>query len=296
MSLANTLRDALPSRRTEAWKYSDLRAALRDAPLPDRPAPADGDVIAALAPATVPVHVQAGAPRVIVERFDGDGLDARAHRFEVEPGAHLTRVVLQTGAGTPLSACTVRLGAGARFSQLIVALGGALARIETRVDVVGEGAAVELAGLYLVGAGRHADLTSCVRHEAGGSATTQLVKGAARAGGRGVFQGKIVVAPDAQKTDARQTHRALLLEPGAEIDAKPELEIYADDVQCAHGNTIGGLDEAALFYMRSRGLPLTQARAMLIEAFLLEVLPDWLDIALRGEIEGVVDDWLRAAP
>ncbi|NDC58431.1 MAG: hypothetical protein EBZ50_06335, partial [Alphaproteobacteria bacterium] len=97
MSLANTLRDALPSRRTEAWKYSDLRAALRDAPLPDRPAPADGDVIAALAPATVPVHVQAGAPRVIVERFDGDGLDARAHRFDVEPGAQLTRIVLQTG-------------------------------------------------------------------------------------------------------------------------------------------------------------------------------------------------------
>jgi Fe-S cluster assembly protein SufD len=124
----------------------------------------------------------------------------------------------------------------------------------------------------------------------------QLVKGAARPGGRGVFQGKIVVAEGAQKTDARQTHRALLLGDGAEIDAKPELEIYADDVQCAHGNTIGALDETALFYLRSRGLPLAQARALLIEAFLLEAIPDWLDEALRGEIEGAIDGWLRAVP
>ena len=93
----------------------------------------------------------------------------------------------------------------------------------------------------------------------------------ARDHARGVFQGRIVVAHGADRTDARMGHHALLLTDGAEIDAKPELEIYADDVQCAHGNTVGALDEEALFYMRSRGLPEADARALLMQAFLGEV-------------------------
>ncbi|MBU6372718.1 MAG: SufD family Fe-S cluster assembly protein [Alphaproteobacteria bacterium] len=293
---ATTLREALPTRRVEAWKYSDLRAALRDVALPDRPAPADGDVIVALAGDVETIVVGAGERRVITERFAGEGLDARASRIEVGPGASVERIVIQTGGGAPLSSCAVRLAEGARFAQVTLALGARLARLETTVSVEGAGAAVELAGAYLVGEGRHADLTTRVEHRAAGSTTMQLVKGVARPGGRGVFQGKIVVAEGAQKTDARQTHRALLLGEGAEIDAKPELEIYADDVQCAHGNTIGALDEAALFYLRSRGLPLAQARALLIEAFVLDSLPAWLDAAPHGEIHAAIDQWLRAAP
>jgi Fe-S cluster assembly protein SufD len=127
-----------------------------------------------------------------------------------------------------------------------------------------------------------------------GGTTQQLVKGAVRAGGRGVFQGKIVVDRGAQKTDARQHHQALLLEEGAEAFAKPELIINADDVQCAHGNTIGALDEQALFYMRQRGLPEAEARALLTEAFLLEALPEDLDAGLRDELAGRVSAWLRA--
>jgi Fe-S cluster assembly protein SufD len=155
---------------------------------------------------------------------------------------------------------------------------------------------VDLSGLYLCGSGRHADLTSTVRHQARGGVTRQLVKGAVRAGGRGVFQGRIAVMRGAQKTDARQHHHALLLAPGAEAFAKPELIINADDVQCAHGNTIGAPDEEALFYMRQRGLPEAQARALLIEAFLLEALPADLDGPLRAEIAGRVSTWLEAAP
>lgn len=292
---ALSLRDALPTRRSEAWRWSDLRAALRDVPLPDRPAPEDGDAIAALAPAIETLEIPAGQSHTLVERFDGAGLDARARRIRLAEGADLTRIVVQTGAGVPLSSAAIVLGPGARLRQFVFTLGADLARLETHVRVEGAGATVALDGAYLVAAGRHADITTRVIHAAPGSTTTQLVKGVARAGGRGVFQGKIVVEEGAQKTDARQTHRALILGEGAEIDAKPELEIYADDVQCAHGNTIGALDETALFYLRSRGIPLPQARAMLIEAFLLDVLPDWLDADLRSEIEGAVDDWLRAA-
>jgi len=147
-----------------------------------------------------------------------------------------------------------------------------------------------------VGAGRHADLTSTITHAAAGASTMQLVKGAAHAGGRGVFQGKIIVAEGAQKTDARQTHRGLILADGGEIDAKPELEIHADDVQCAHGNTIGALDSEALFYLRQRGVPLAEARALLVRAFLDEAIPEWLDADLRGEVEGLIDAWLEVQP
>jgi Fe-S cluster assembly protein SufD len=146
--------------------------------------------------------------------------------------------------------------------------------------------------VYLCDSGRHADLTSIVNHRAPRGRTEQLIKGVVRKGGRGVFQGKIVVERAAQKTDARQHHNGMLLDDGAEIFAKPELMIFADDVACAHGNTAGGLDEAALFYLRSRGLTETQARALLTEAFLLEALPAWLPQAGREEIETRIGVWL----
>ena len=141
-----------------------------------------------------------------------------------------------------------------------------------------------LNGVYLVGEGRQADFTSVITHQGPGGKTSQLVKGAAAAHGRGVFQGKFKVEREAQQTDARMTHRALMLDEKAEIDAKPELEIYADDVQCAHGNALGALDETALFYMRQRGIPGPKARALLIESFLAEPLQAVSDEALREEM------------
>jgi Fe-S cluster assembly protein SufD len=224
---------------------------------------------------------------------DDQHMDARSYEYALEAGASLTRVVIQTGSNLPLSMMRVRLAAGAKFTQFVLAFGAKLARIETHVSVEGEGAEVTLNGAYLAGAGRHADLTSVIEHKALGGVTRQLIKGVARKGGRGVFQGKIVVEKGAQKTDARQYHRGLLLEAGAEIFAKPELMIHADDVQCAHGNTAGGLDESALFYMRSRGVPEAEARAMLIEAFLVEAIPEALPAELHAELVGAVQAWLR---
>jgi Fe-S cluster assembly protein SufD len=283
--------EALPTRRDEAWKYSDLRAAVSG----ERHVLRTGrDIIERLAPGTQSLPIPAGEARVFVERMDDDRyMDARSFDFTLGEGATLTRIVIQTGAAMPLSIARVSLAARARFRQFIFAEGGKLARIETHVSVAGEGAAVELNGVYLCAAGRHADLTSVVEHKAQGGTTRQLIKGVARKSGRGVFQGRIVVERGAQKTDARQYHHGMLLEEGAEIFAKPELMIHVDDVQCAHGNTAGGLDESALFYMRSRGIPEAEARALLTEAFLLEALPDWLPEELRGEIEGRVQKWLR---
>ena len=280
---------ALPNRRVEAWKYSDLRAALLDETLVLR----EGrDIIERLAPGTQRSAVEAGAKRLFVERLDSKYLDARAFDFTLEPGAELTRIVIQDGAAFPLSMARVRVGEGARYRQFVLAEGAKLARIETHVDVEGEGAEVELNGVYLSGASRHADLTSVITHKAASGVTRQLIKGVARKGGRGVFQGKIVVERGAQKTDARQYHHGLLLEDGAEIFAKPELMIHADDVQCAHGNTAGGLDGSALFYMRSRGVPETEARALLVEAFLVEAIPENLSAELDREIRARIAAWL----
>jgi Fe-S cluster assembly protein SufD len=283
----------LPNRRVEAWKYSDLRAALADTP----PVLRDGrDVIERLAPGTQRVAIPAGDERVFIERMDDDRyLDARSFDFSLGEGASLTRVVIQTGGDVALAVARMRLAAGARLKQFVLATGGKLARLETHVDIEGEGAEVEVNGVYLAGAGRHADLTSVITHRATGGVTRQLIKGVAAKGGRGVFQGKIVVAPGAQKTDARQYHHGMLLEAGAEVFAKPELMIHADDVQCAHGNTAGGIDEAALFYLRSRGVPETTARSMLIEAFLVGAIPEGLPVELRDELTAIIAGWLEGA-
>lgn len=144
-------------------------------------------------------------------------------------------------------------------------------RFETRVRHA-LGATARLDGVYLLAGERRADLTSEVVHGAPGASTAQLAKGCVRDQARAVFQGRIIVARGADGTDARMGHHALILSDRAEVDAKPELEIYADDVACSHGNTVGALDEEALFYVRQRGVPDAEARALLTEAFVGEVV------------------------
>lgn len=327
----------LPSRRTEAWKWSDLRAAMAgqdDVLIGTGPMGGEGPIAAlaeamgdAYGPSALDIAapgetfesrqtegdaglygavvVRAGATATLVERLGVAGSRLRPFlpsysRIEVEPGATLRRIVVQENAvpaGTAdaaivLNEAVVTLGAGAAFEQFVLAEGSKLARIETTVNVVGEGARVEMNAVYLASAKRHVDLTSRVTHGAAGVNTRQLVRGVARKGGRGVFQGKFLVERAGQKADAAMQHNALLLEEGAEVFAKPELEIYADDVACAHGNTAGQLDEDAVFYLRQRGLPDVEARALITRAFLIEAISDWIDDELRGEIEGRIDAWL----
>lgn len=301
----------LPSRRDEGWRWSDLRAAVNDVGVPEVVPLGDGHIAERLMRGWAALDTRGDQPaiesvsisgtQVLIDTFDADGgFEWLAHELVLEPGADVTRIVRQIdsdarepGAGVWLT--KVRLKAGARYRQFVLSEGAKLARIETHVIVEGEGAQVTLNGVYLANSGRHADLTSVIEHKAPSAVTRQLIKGVARKGGRGVFQGKIVVERAAQKTDARQHHQGLLLEDGAEIFAKPELMIYADDVQCAHGNTAGGLDERALFYMRSRGIPEAEARALLIEAFLTETIPEGISEALRDELTGSIRNWLAGA-
>jgi Fe-S cluster assembly protein SufD len=294
--------DVLPNRRVEAWKYSDLRAALSNTPLPNeasRPlrakAALDGPIerLAVALGRHDCTEIAPGASELLVERLGLGELDASVREVAILPGGSLTRVVIQASAdNVVLNALHVSLGEGARFRQIVLAEGARLARIETHVAIEGEGAQVELNGAYMCNSARHADLTSVIEHKVANGETRQLVKGVARKGGRGVFQGKIVVEHGAQKTDARQYHHGLLLEEGAEIYAKPELLIHADDVECAHGNTAGGLDETALFYLRSRGVAEAHARALLIEAFLAETLPAGLPEIVHEELVSRIGHWL----
>lgn len=242
--------------------------------------------------------VPAGQSATLVERYRAEAGALGNWHIEIvlEEGASLDRVCIAADApeGVFVSSAGIVLGKGARLNQRTLDFGARLSRMETHITHPGEGAEVDLGGVYLLDEGRHADQTTSVRHTGPGGVTTQLVKGAAAARGHGVFQGKFVVDRAAQQTDARMTHRALMLDDRAEIDAKPELEIYADDVQCAHGNALGALDETALFYMRQRGLPAPKARALLIESFLAEPLDGIAEESLRETLKAQLRDRLEA--
>jgi Fe-S cluster assembly protein SufD len=212
----------------------------------------------------------------------------------LDRGARLTHVKLQDESAEAFHIAhgTVRLAAGARYEALILQGGAALARNAVRVELAGESASCALAGLYLGRDRQHLDNTLEVLHAAPQTASKQLFKGVLADRARGVFQGRIVVERDAQKSDGQQLTRTLLLSDRAEIDTKPELEIYADDVKCSHGAAAGDIDEDALFYLRARGIDRMAARRMLIEAFFGETLQEVESEALRRALGGRVDRWL----
>ena len=231
---------------------------------------------------------------ILLETYEGRGgyVANMALKLSVMEGGRLDRIVVADDAAEAISfsRADVILAKGAEFTQTIVTSGAKLQRFETHVANPGEGSEVRIDGVYALDGMRHADLTSVVRHEGLNGVTSQLTKGVVRDTARGVFQGKIVVERGADGTDARMGHHALILGERAEVDAKPELEIYADDVQCAHGNTVGNLDESALFYMQQRGIPAGEARALLTQAFLFEVV----DRIAHEEAREVVRSWLTA--
>ncbi|XBQ15553.1 MAG: SufD family Fe-S cluster assembly protein [Oceanicaulis sp.] len=202
--------------------------------------------------------------------------------LKIGRGGTLHRVIEQDRAagGVLVVTSEIDLAEEAALYQTTLGFGAKLCRLETHVNHAGRGAGLRLDGAYLVGEGLHLDQTTLVRHLGPDGTTEELFKGAAKSG-TGVFQGKIFVDQTAQKTDAQMQHRGLLLDDRAEIDAKPELEIYADDVVCAHGNAFGAINEDALFYMRQRGLSETKARALLTESFLAEPLDRIADETLR---------------
>ncbi|MGI4939803.1 MAG: SufB/SufD family protein, partial [Janthinobacterium lividum] len=180
---------------------------------------------------------------------------------------------------------------GAVYDSFGLTLGGRLARNEIHARLHGPNGMVHLNGAQLLGGSQHADFTTVVQHQAPSCGSRQTVKNVLSGRSRGVFQGRIEVDRIAQKTDGYQMNQALLLSPDAEIDAKPELQIYADDVKCSHGATVGELDAEQMFYLRSRGVPLVQARAMLVRAFLAEALDPIQHEGARAMLERAVERW-----
>ncbi len=248
--------------------------------------------------ARISVDVEVAGRLTILESYEGDAggyLSQTGLMLSLGKNAAVERIVLASdGAeGVTVSQAEVDLAPGASFAQSVLTSGARRQRLETVVRHPGGHADLRLDGVYLLADKRHADLTTAVTHQAVDGTTQQLTKGVVRDQARAVFQGKIVVTEGADRTDARMGHHALILSDRAEVDAKPELEIYADDVSCAHGNTVGALDEDALFYARQRGMPEDEARALLTEAFIGEVVDRIGHEPARDIVRAWVGDRLR---
>ena len=246
----------------------------------------------------VVIRLQEGVEATVLESVvSSGGFSNVVIDYQLAPKARLDRYIIQDSAdhAVQLHTTKVNLMDEAVFNQTAFANGARLFRLDTRLTHEREGAHATLNGAYLVDDGAHCDMTSLIIHSAPGCKTEQLIKGAARKGGKGAFQGKFHVECLAQKTDADMQHKALLLEDGAEINAKPELEIYADDVACAHGNTCGALDEDQLFYMRQRGIPEAQARALLTESFVADAFDDVGSDEVRQRFLSAAREWLEGA-
>jgi Fe-S cluster assembly protein SufD len=195
------------------------------------------------------------------------------------------RLQIEGNHGFHVSTLAARLERDANLISHVVTLGGALVRNDIHALLGGEGAECSLNGLYLTGGEQHVDNHTEIDHEQPRASSRELYKGILGGRAHAVFNGKIIVRKDAQKSDARQTNKNLLLSKNAVIDSKPQLEIYANDVKCSHGSTIGQLDRDALFYLRSRGIDAAEAENLLSYAFAAEVLQRMKVAPLRAHLE-----------
>lgn len=204
------------------------------------------------------------------------------------------KVQNETETAFHVALLNVRQGRGSRFKAHSVALGASIARHEVKVKLQAEGAEITLNGLYMPRNEQHLDNPTTIEHDAPHCTSRELYKGVVDGHGRGVFDGRIVVRQGAIKTDASQTNKNLLLSESAEADTRPRLEIFADDVKCAHGATVGQLNEDAVFYLRSRGIPSKTARGLLTYAFVSEMLELIPVEPLRSHVERLVSSRLPA--
>jgi len=246
------------------------------------------------------VVAASGSRATLVESHIGAGVGSYFSNsvtdIRVEKGATLTHAKLQDEGPKAFHVALgrVRIGDKAVYDNFVLHRGGELARNEIHARIDGSDAECRLNGAYL-GAGRqHLDHTTVIEHKAPGSRSREVFKGALDGRARGVFQGRIVVHRDAQQTDGHQLNKTLLLHRNAEMDAKPELEIYADDVKCSHGATIGELDDMALFYLRARGIDEATARDMLVTAFLNEAVEELRDAGLADAFRTRIEGWVEA--
>ncbi|MCB9981634.1 MAG: Fe-S cluster assembly protein SufD [Rhodospirillales bacterium] len=245
------------------------------------------------------IVLEQGAQATIIERHEGEGAYWKNMVTEIElgRGAHLHHIRIQNDAPEAVHTNMVsfKVARDALYNGFSLNSGAKLSRHEIHAVIDGQNAEISFNGVNLLAGEQHGDTTILIEHQAPHSRSNQFYRSLLDDKARGVFQGKVHVHQKAQKTDAYQLSNALLLSPEAEMDTKPELEIYADDVKCSHGATTGQLDEQPLFYLRQRGLNEAQARFLLIQSFVDEVVDKIVDEKIRDQILKETEKWLHVA-
>jgi Fe-S cluster assembly protein SufD len=236
------------------------------------------------------VRVETGGSLTVLE----SGLSSNTVlEVDLAPGGVFRHIRLQSAPGQPtVSHIFARIGDGAQFKTFTMTADGHLTRNEIVTDLRGNDASSHVAGAVLGSGESHADNTIFITHTGLNGESRQVFKSVLADEARGIFQGKIFVRQGAQKTDGYQISQAVLLSDGAEFSAKPELEIYADDVKCSHGSTTGALDETALFYLRSRGVTRRVAEALLVASFVEEAIAEIDDPAFGDAMRAEVAAWM----
>jgi Fe-S cluster assembly protein SufD len=245
------------------------------------------------------IVVEKGARVMLIESHEGPAADYQvnaAMELAVSDEAHVDHVKLIAEADKALHVSTLlaAIGAHARFNSFTFTTGGAVVRNQIFLRFDGVETVAGIRGASLLQGKQHADSTLVLDHKAVGCQSRELFKAVLDGDSHAVFQGKIIVRPGAQKTDAKMMTQALLLSDRAEADNKPELEIYADDVQCGHGATAGTLDPNLLFYLKARGIPQKEAEALLIQSFVGEAIEGIEHAGLREALIEAVAAWLKA--
>jgi Fe-S cluster assembly protein SufD len=242
------------------------------------------------------IEVQAGSSATIIETHVGEGdyLANAVTSISIGEGARLDRikVELESPRARHLSHVTTVLAKNAIFRDVTLTSGSVLNRQNGTVTFTGEGGDAKLSGAYLLRGRQHADTKLVIDHAVPHCTSRELFKCVMDGNARGIFQGKAIVRPHAQKTDGKQSSHALLLSETAEFDAKPELEIYADDVVCGHGATCGEINHDHMFYLKSRGIPEAEAKSLLVAAFVGEAFDDVVREDVREALVAFAERWL----
>lgn len=309
--------DNLPTPKVEEWKFTNLPRAVPDG-LSGESAPQEETIHYSrgqigekpveivytgkdniLHNPRLVVQIEEGAEVTVIERHDGSGSYWKNMATEIEVGAnarlHHIRIQEDSEQGLNTNMARISLERDAVYDCFTLNTGGKLTRHEIHAIINGTNAELSLNGINLLGGEQHGDTTILIEHKAPHCQSNQFYRTVLDDSARGVFQGKVHVHQAAQQTDGYQLSNAILLSEKAEMDTKPELEIYADDVKCSHGATTGQLDEEPLFYLRSRGLSAADARLLLMDAFVAEVIEKVTDESLAEEIRGKAQSWLQTA-
>ncbi len=305
--------DNLPTQKGEQWKFTNISRAMPNGLVEDiTPHPIE---ITAAGGAhqritftgeegkhqkpSLKIKLERGESLTLIENHDGTGAYWKNMITEITlaDGAHLHHIRVQNDGLEAISTNMVHiaLGRDATYDSFAANLGGKLTRHEIHAELSAENSTCTFNGINLLNGEQHGDTTILIEHKAPHCNSNQFYRSIVDDTARCVFQGKVHVHQIAQKTDAYQLSNTILLSEKAEMDTKPELEIYADDVKCSHGSTIGQMDEEPLFYLRTRGLNEAQARLLLTEAFIAEAIEKITDDTARQEISERATRWLQNA-